>query len=203
MTHKTDKPKTAERQCLLERGYPRGEQIECGICDFRKHVDGKLICSKFNCPECKSQIKKDAAKRIFKRIEPHITNALFQLHYDKDFESEMTWWQQLKKEFGKMTTRIVDSAEPGIIAKKLIATGWKRQRMPHGDYEFYTQDFLRVGITRKTISDLLSSINDKFGEQLAEMKRHFDINIILLEGNWKTILPQRKIFTDRGIERAT
>ena len=102
-----------------------------------------------------------------------------------------------------MTTSIVDSAEPGVITKKLIVTGWERQRMPHGDYEFYTQDFLRVGITRKTISDLLSSINDKFGEQLAEMKRHFDINIILLEGNWKTILPQRKIFTDRGIERAT
>lgn len=102
-----------------------------------------------------------------------------------------------------MTTKIVDSAEPKSIASKLAVAGWRRERMSNGDYSFYSQDYSRVGITRKTISDLLSSINDKFGEQLAEMKRHFDINVILLEGNWKTILPQRKIFTDRGIERAT
>lgn len=102
-----------------------------------------------------------------------------------------------------MSTKVVDSAEPGIIAKKLIATGWTRERMPSGDYRFYTQDYQGVGITRKTISDLLSSINDKFGEQLAEMKRHFDIKIILLEGNWKTILPQRKLLTARGVEHYT
>ena len=52
------------------------------------------------CSACKSQIERDMAKKIFDRIEPHITNALFQLHYDKDFESEMTWWQQLRQEYG-------------------------------------------------------------------------------------------------------
>jgi ERCC4-type nuclease len=102
-----------------------------------------------------------------------------------------------------MSTKTADSAEPSIITKKLIVAGWVRERMPSGDYCFYTQDWQRVGITRKTISDLLSSINDKFGEQLAEMKRHFDIRIILLEGNWRTILPQRKLLTTRRVEHYT
>lgn len=64
-----DKPKTTERintepQCLLERGYPRGEQIECGICDFRKQIDGKLICSKFDCTKCREQIRQQLKEKI-------------------------------------------------------------------------------------------------------------------------------------------
>jgi len=63
-----------------------------------EQIDKRLIAG--FCLTCKSQIEKDMAKKIFDRIEPHITNALFQLHYDKDFESEMTWWQQLRQEYG-------------------------------------------------------------------------------------------------------
>ena len=69
-------------------------------CSLRKAFSLDMPHKIFDCTKCKSLIEKEYAKRIFERIEPHITNALFQLHYDKDFESEMTWWQQLRQEYG-------------------------------------------------------------------------------------------------------
>jgi len=99
--------------------------------------------------------------------------------------------------------KTVDTAEPGTIVSKLLETGWVRQRLYSGDYKFYTYNYLSVGITRKTVNDLLSSMTKVFGNQLEEMRDFYDIKIILLEGNWSMISPQQKIVSPRGIEYYT
>lgn len=44
------------------------------------------------CVGCKANIR----RQLIEEIDPHITAAIFLLHNDKDFESEMDWWQQFK-----------------------------------------------------------------------------------------------------------
>lgn len=55
--------------------------------------------------------------------------------------------------------KIVATAEPSLIVDKLLGTGWVREKLYSGDYKFFTHNFLKVGVTRKTINDLLSSIS--------------------------------------------
>lgn len=82
----------------------------------------------------------------------------------------------------RLNNKIADSNEPGNIVNKLLELDWIRKRLYSGDYSFFSCHGLSVGITRKTISDLLSSINNNFGDQLAKMREVYDIKIILLEG---------------------
>lgn len=97
----------------------------------------------------------------------------------------------------------VDTAEPDSIVYKLLETGWVKRRLYSGDYRLFTYNSLQVGITRKTIQDLLSSINNKFGNQLEEMEDFYDIKIILVEGGWSMISPKRNVVSSRGVEYST
>jgi len=109
----------------------------------------------------------------------------------------------------------VDSNEPATIVDKLLLTGWERKPMFSGDYFFHTVDFKKVGITRKTVEDLLNSISHKpnpekpgrkeksFGQHLEEMADYYNIKIILLEGSWRIMSPEQHIVSKRGIEYYT
>lgn len=94
--------------------------------------------------------------------------------------------------------KIADSNEPGEIRMKLLETGWEQQKLWSGDYKFFTHDFLKVGITRKTVGDLLNSIGEVFSKQLEEMIDYYDIKVILIEGSWKWVFGN--MLTSRGIE---
>lgn len=93
--------------------------------------------------------------------------------------------------------KIADTAEPWEIAQKLLETGWERKRLYSGDYMFFAHDYKKVGITRKTVEDLLASIGQTFAKQLEEMLDYYDIRIILLEGSWKKVT-SGSIITGRG-----
>lgn len=99
--------------------------------------------------------------------------------------------------------RVMDSAEPGDIRYKLFEVGWEQKKLYTGDYYFFTHDYLKVGITRKTVEDLLKSIGEIFSKQLEEMIDHYDIKIILLEGSWKKVSTTDAIITGRGIAYQT
>lgn len=110
--------------------------------------------------------------------------------------------------------RVADTAEPWSITSKLLELGWERQRLVSGDYKFFAHDFRKVGITRKTVSDLLSSIISRkdpytgdakksFGQQLEEMLEFYDQKIILLEGSWKVIAEDDRLVSGRGVEPYT
>jgi site-specific recombinase len=106
MTHKTDKPKTAEQiegeiSELLDDFATTAEDIPSMCWDTHKtDTTNKILAL------CKSQIEKEYAKRIFERIERDyhgecpLENCFVYLACSgicptKDCE----WWQQLKKEF--------------------------------------------------------------------------------------------------------
>ncbi len=85
--------------------------------------------------------------------------------------------------------KVVDSREPEDIRTKLLELGWQQKYLYSGDYAFLTHDFHKVGITRKSIPDLLGSINEIWAKQLEEMLEFYDIKIILLEGSWANVRP--------------
>jgi len=109
--------------------------------------------------------------------------------------------------------KIVDSAEPGTIRTKLIETGWEQKRLYSGDYFFQTHDYKKVGVTRKTVGDLLGSLGGSkmpdgkrrypLPEQLEEMIDEYQLLIFLLEGSWKMLTPSQSIISSRGIEYFT
>lgn len=117
------------------------------------------------------------------------------------------------------TEKLVDAAEPEDIRSKLLETGWQQKRMMSGDFMFWTQNYKRVGITRKTIGDLLASISSKyaehdpetgkkkrkksFGQQLEEMLDWYDVYILLLEGSWRRVSSTDSIVSGRGVEHYT
>ena len=92
--------------------------------------------------------------------------------------------------------KIVDTREPAIIRNPLLVLGWSQRKLAVGDYLFMSYNELTIGITRKTIDDLLSSIISNFAEQLYEMQYVFPVKIILLEGNWKRMPHNNKIITN-------
>jgi ERCC4-type nuclease len=98
------------------------------------------------------------------------------------------------------TVKIVDSREPDSIRSKLLEVGWWQQKLDSGDFMFYTCQYHRVGITRKTTSDCLSSMNDLFGKQLEQMLELYDICVLLIENPWQwTRMGQ--VLSARGLER--
>lgn len=111
----------------------------------------------------------------------------------------------------KPRIRIADTREPWIIQERLIEAGWERKPLWAGDYWFFTYDFKKMGITRKTITDLLSSIGSnnpmhkgkKFGQHLEDMLEVYDLRIILVEGSWSQVKSSGSIVTSRGIEYMT
>lgn len=94
--------------------------------------------------------------------------------------------------------RICDSNEPWSIVGELIKAGWERQHLYSADYWFFNSEFKKVGVERKTISDLLSSLGDRMSKQLQAMTEHYDICVLLLEGSWQQVRGQ--VVTGRGIE---
>lgn len=95
--------------------------------------------------------------------------------------------------------KTVDSNEPECVRKALLATGWFQQRLLSADYMFYTSNFKRVGIERKTVPDLLNDLGDKLSSKFLRMTEFFDFNILLVEGLWSHVNYQ--FVTDRGIAR--
>lgn len=99
--------------------------------------------------------------------------------------------------------KVMDASEPGEIRMKLWETGWQQQRLYTGDYWFFTHDYKKVGVERKAMSDLLSSIGDRLSRQLENLLEHYDIKILLIEGSWKTVYEKGNFITNRGIEYHT
>lgn len=102
------------------------------------------------------------------------------------------------------TVKIVDSREPNRESKeirsRLLELGWWQQPLISGDYMFYTCQYHKVGITRKTTDDYLKSINETFGKQLEEMLELYDICIIMIENPWQWT-DTGQIVSSRGLER--
>lgn len=93
--------------------------------------------------------------------------------------------------------KIADCNEPWEIRDRLLQTGWETARLYSADYWFFTHDFKKVGIERKTVPDLLNAIGQRLSNQLEKMAEHYDYKILLLEGSWKTIANQ--VITSQGV----
>jgi ERCC4-type nuclease len=98
----------------------------------------------------------------------------------------------------KIKPRIVDSNEPAIIKDKLLEYGWQQNRLYSADYMFFTCDYKKVGIERKTVSDLISSIGNRLSNQFEKMLEQYDYKILLVEGSWQTTA-QQQIVTSNGV----
>lgn len=104
------------------------------------------------------------------------------------------------EERNKDIYRVMDANEPGTIRMELYKVGWQQKRLITGDYWFFTHDYKKVGIERKTVEDFLGSMGDKLARQLENSLEHYDIVILLLEGNWRKVSPSKEnLITQRGI----
>lgn len=103
----------------------------------------------------------------------------------------------------KLLIKIVDTREPIEIREKLLEIGWQQKAMTSGDYFFYSHDFKKIGIERKTVDDLLTSIGDRLARQLEQCFDFYDTTILIIEGSWKAVSEQDNIVSGRGIERST
>ena len=92
--------------------------------------------------------------------------------------------------------KVVDSNEPWTMREPLLITGWTPGKLYSADYWFWTINYKKVGIERKTVSDLINSLNDRLTRQLLNMTEYYDFCILLIEGNWKML--SNNIMTDRG-----
>lgn len=96
---------------------------------------------------------------------------------------------------------IVDSNEPESIRTKLLEYGWTQGRLSTGDYFMHSGDFKKVGIERKSVLDLMSSLGDRLAGQLARMLDYYDVSVLMIEGSLRNINGQ--MYTARGIEQWT
>jgi ERCC4-type nuclease len=110
---------------------------------------------------------------------------------DKDFK------------FDQRQVKIVDTREPETIKYKLLEIGWQTRKLYSGDYSFFTHDYVKVGITRKSMDDFLNSIGELFSKQLEEMLDFYEIRILIIEGSWKSVSPTQNMISGRGIEYTT
>ena len=96
---------------------------------------------------------------------------------------------------------IVDSNEPDIIRTKLLELGWTQGRLGSADYFMHTGDFKRVGIERKAVPDLLSSLGDRLAKQLSNMLDYYDFSILMIEGSLRNV--NGNMYTARGASQWT
>lgn len=94
--------------------------------------------------------------------------------------------------------KLVDDREPRLIKEKLLELGWEQKRMYSADYLFYTHNMKKVGVERKSIDDLVSSLGDRMSSELINLTEYCDYCILLVEGSWKMVLG--KIMSNRGVE---
>lgn len=86
-----------------------------------------------------------------------------------------------------MASVVVDDREPDWIAKQLESLGLTvgRTRLDAGDYAFYPHG-LRVGIERKTMSNLLGSLSShQLVGQAHKMVTAYDISVLQRVGSWR------------------
>lgn len=102
----------------------------------------------------------------------------------------------------RLRLKFVDDREPSEIREKLLELGWNQKRLFSADYFFQTGDFKSIGIERKSVNDFCTSLNGRMARELAELLEHYDIRILLLEGNWKRAVTEQ-IRTSRGLEYYT
>lgn len=95
--------------------------------------------------------------------------------------------------------KLCDANEPWSIRQKLLEVGWIQRKLYTGDFTFYTTNFKKVGIERKAIPDLVSSLGQRLSEQLYKMVEHFDISILLLEGSWQ--IARDQVMVVKGVEQ--
>ncbi len=95
--------------------------------------------------------------------------------------------------------KAVDNNEPYDMRSRLLEVGWVQESLYAGDYHFLTINYKRVGIERKTVSDLISSLsNERLSDQLFRLVEHYDIKILLLEGKWGQVY-DGSILTAHGV----
>jgi ERCC4-type nuclease len=80
--------------------------------------------------------------------------------------------------------KLVDSNEPQEIRRRLIEQGWTQDRLNSGDYAFFSATGQSIGIERKTVSDLISSLNGRLPNQFFNLIEDYEIPILLIEGHW-------------------
>lgn len=105
-----------------------------------------------------------------------------------------------EEEFRPALKRVMDNNEPGYIRQELFKVGWEQFSLITGDYYFFTHDYKKVGIERKTVEDLLGSLGDRLTRQLENSLEHYDRVILLVEGSWVKANPNTgNLITQRGI----
>lgn len=97
--------------------------------------------------------------------------------------------------------KIVDDREPSQMRTKLIELGWQQRRLASGDFMYYTCQYHKLGITRKTTSDFMSSLNDRFSQQLEVMLETYDICVILVENPWQWLKGTGQLYTTYRLEK--
>jgi len=80
--------------------------------------------------------------------------------------------------------KLVDSNEPQEIRRELIKLGWTQDRLNSGDFAFFSATGQSIGIERKTVSDLVSSLTGRLPNQFFNLIEDYEIPILLIEGHW-------------------
>ena len=115
-------------------------------------------------------------------------------------EKQLSFTKDIDLKIDLKTIKVVDSREPDQIRTRMLELGWWQQKLQSGDFTFYTCQYHKVGITRKTTDDCLSSLNENFAKQLEEMLDLYDICIILIEKPWMWA-GNNQMVSSRGLER--
>jgi len=84
---------------------------------------------------------------------------------------------------------------------KLIELGWQQRRLQSGDFMFWTCQYQKLGITRKTTQDMLNSLNDKFSQQLEVMLETYNICVMLVENPWQWLKDTGQLYTTYRLEK--
>jgi len=66
---------------------------------------------------------------------------------------------------------------------------------------FWTCQYDKIIVTRKTVSDCLGSLNEHFGKQLEEILESAQIAILLIENPWQWTKDTGQMLTSRGLEK--
>lgn len=109
--------------------------------------------------------------------------------------------QEQEEKLAPVRKRVMDSREPGSIRMALYQLGWEQSQMLNGDYWFFTHDYKKIGIERKTVEDLVNSLGDRLSRQLEGSLDHYHAVILLIEGSWQKVREQ--IVISRGLTNYT